>query len=105
MEEQTLGVQGSAWYNTMGQSPGGKKVPEKLVDIQGSPSVRSGLMVPSQEKFRQKHQEVCMDEQRDPGQTQTQKETYRGCKQGQVVQLEHRDIIGAARDQIGKAKA
>ncbi|GAB0208699.1 mitochondrial enolase superfamily member 1 [Grus japonensis] len=62
-------------------------------------------MHPSKEEVRQKCQEVCMDEQGAPGQSQTKKEAYRGWKQGQVAWEEYRETVRAARDQVRKAKA
>jgi len=53
-------------------NPGGKWIPRKLVNIQGScpPSSRAAQ---SNKEVRQKYQEACMDEQGAPGQSQTQK--------------------------------
>ncbi|GAB0186183.1 mitochondrial enolase superfamily member 1 [Grus japonensis] len=59
----------------------------------------------SKEGLRQKCQEACMDGQGAPGQTQRQKGSYRGWKQGQVAWEEYRETIQAARDQVRKAKA
>ncbi|GAB0175629.1 hypothetical protein GRJ2_000028100 [Grus japonensis] len=61
-------------------------------------------MHPNKEEVRQKHLEACLDEQGAPGQTQTQKEAYRGWKQGQVAWQEYREYVQAARDQVRKAK-
>jgi len=46
-----------------------------------------------------------MDEQDAPGQTEAQKGSLQGWKQGQVSWEEYRDIIHAAGDQVRKAKA
>lgn len=47
-------LQGSDWYTTMGQSPGEKMHPRKLVNIQGSPPPISGVMHPNKKEVRQK---------------------------------------------------
>jgi len=39
-------LQGSAQQSTMEQNPGGKRSPEKLVNIQGSPPPSSGVKKP-----------------------------------------------------------
>ena len=46
-----------------------------------------------------------MDEQGAPGQTQTQKEAYRGWKQGQVTWEGYRETVQAARVQVRKTKS
>ncbi|GAB0191850.1 mitochondrial enolase superfamily member 1 [Grus japonensis] len=62
-------------------------------------------MHPNKEEVKQKHQEAPMDEQGAPGQSQTKKEAYRGCKQGQIAWEEYRETVRVARDQVRKAKA
>jgi len=57
----------------MGQSPGGKRGPRKLVNTKGSTPPSPGVMHPNKAEVRQKHQEACMDEQGAPGRSQTQK--------------------------------
>lgn len=53
----------------MRQSPGGKKGPRKLGDIQGSPPTSLTEMHPKEEEVMQKHPEACVNEQVVPGQT------------------------------------
>ena len=45
-----------------------------------------------------------MDKRGAPGQSQTQKESLRGWKQGWATWEEDREIIQATRDQVRKAK-
>lgn len=57
----------------MGQSPGQKRGPRKLANIQRSPPPSSGMMHSSKQEVRQKCQEAHMVEQGAPGQTHAEK--------------------------------
>ncbi|GAB0182661.1 hypothetical protein GRJ2_000731400 [Grus japonensis] len=89
----------------MGQSPGRKRGPKKLANIQGSPPPSSGMMHPNKEKVRQNHPEACMDEQGAPGKTQRQKEILQRveARAGSLGGIQK--IVQATRDPDRKAKA
>ncbi|GAB0204852.1 mitochondrial enolase superfamily member 1 [Grus japonensis] len=89
----------------MGQSPGGKKGPRQLANIQGSPPPSSGAMHPNKEEVKQKHQEAPWMNKELLGKVKQKKEAYRGWKQGQVAWEEYRETVQAARNQVRKAKA
>ncbi|GAB0188222.1 mitochondrial enolase superfamily member 1 [Grus japonensis] len=80
----------------MGQSPGRKRGPRQLANIQGSPPPSSRVMHPNKEEVKQKHQGAPVDEQGAPGQSQTKKG---------VAWEEYREPVRAGREQVRKAKA
>ncbi|GAB0207137.1 hypothetical protein GRJ2_003179300 [Grus japonensis] len=87
------------------KSPGRKRGPRQLANIQGSPPPSSGEMHPNKEEVKQKHQEAPWMNKELLGKVKQKKEAYRGWKQGQVAWEEYRETVRAARDQVRKAKA